>query len=803
MNFNIKRLMPVFFMLMVVLVVMPQTFAVDDNSTNFEDIKSDSNMEFDDIRTADGDSVIYVSPSGNDDNVGDEANPLATIQKALNLSSTSGTSQIYVSEGVYTEHNLEITHSVSIIGNGNVIIDAANSGRIFKITGDNTVTLANLELINGLAPADIFDYSWYEYNAFGGAIYVQSSNIILDNMTFRDNAARGSYSLTNGSGGAIYLDGGEAQISNSNFTTNSATRYGGAIDSEGALISIINSTFIANSARDGGAVVVVNTGSVNNTIRNSTFNNNRATTSGGGIFIQNSYGSNYLKIDGNRFNYNWATNGASVANDRGNAEVINNYMSNGTASYGGAIYNSGVIILENNTQVDTASTYGAIYNNGGTLYSNLVITFMDGNTVISDDGLNVILNVTVVDDMGNPISGGSVVFTINGQEAVQTPSSLINGFATLDYTPIQNGNLVVSGNYRNSNLEDNTIINGYLSVSNAVEVYTGPIYVSKDGDDANEGRSDEPVLTLDRAIELATGTYGSGIIIMNEGTYEVSQYYTFTQSITIIGQGEVILDGEDSSSIFFFNPTSAGVNFNITGLTFANAYSEYYSDSRGYGSAITLRGGNLYLEDCKFVNNSASEYAGAIFVNNGYDYSTYDNIPGYAVILNSYFVNNSAARDGGAIVNYNGNVTIRGSTFINNTANNGGAVSLQYGNGVFNIDNSTFINNVAAIEAGALDVNANPSSYSPTHYVSVTNSKFINNSAQTAGAITMGYGVLDNCIFINNSATGNGGAVYTENDVNVTNNRFYNNTAGVGGSIAIMGSPYFDPSWEMCLMRYF
>ena len=73
--------------------------------------------------------------------------------------------------------------------------------------------------------------------------------------------------------------------------------------------------------------------------------------------------------------------------------------------------------------------------------------------------------------------------------------------------------------------------------------------------------------------------------------------------------------------------------------------------------------------------------------------------------------------------------TIYKSTFTNNKAQYGGAIDICAG--TIKITNSKFINNSADVEGGAIDINAlngNPK-------VTISGSKFINNSAPLGGAI--------------------------------------------------------------------
>ena len=186
----------------------------------------------------------------------------------------------------------------------------------------------------------------------GGAIYNQGTSTLVNN-SFNNNTAT--------KGGAIYNQGTSTLVNNSfnnNTTTNSG--YGGAIYNSGTLI-INNSTFTNNQAAlEGGAVFTSGT----LTINNSTFTNNSAPNGYGGA-IYNIGGS--LTVKDSNFTGNTATTGGAIYN-RGTLTVDNSTLTGNTASSGGAISNAGTLTVKNSTLTDNASASfgGAIYNSGTT-----------------------------------------------------------------------------------------------------------------------------------------------------------------------------------------------------------------------------------------------------------------------------------------------------------------------------------------------------------------------------------------------------------------------------------------------------
>jgi hypothetical protein len=115
------------------------------------------------------------------------------------------------------------------------------------------------------------------------------------------------------------------------------------------------------------------------------------------------------------------------------------------------------------------------------------------------------------------------------------------------------------------------------------------------------------------------------------------------------------------------------------------------------------------------------------------------------VVNDTAFANmtNDDSHGGGAIAVWRGNLSVSGSTFTGNNANNsaargnGGAVQLENANGFLDIVNSTFVGNVASAAGGAVNTAA-PGS--------IVNSTFASNGAasgagginiRTAGAVTV------------------------------------------------------------------
>lgn len=162
------------------------------------------------------------------------------------------------------------------------------------------------------------------------------------------------------------------------------------------------------------------------------------------------------------------------------------------------------------------------------------------------------------------------------------------------------------------------------------------------------------------------------------------------KDLTIIGNGHII-DGNHLSSIFSTDYTTLTFE-NIT-LMNGNGLIDDANGGALYGDGGALYGDNLNLINCNFINNVSAHVGGAINGN------------GEMHIIECNFINNKVDDgDGGAIFCFSNNMTVTNSTFINNNANgNGGAISLGVdNNSLFNISNCVFIDNAATNNGGGI-----------------------------------------------------------------------------------------------------
>ena len=670
-------------------------------------------------------SDVYVSPTGNDNNVGDVNNPFATINKAID----SNVSNIHLSEGKFIgtgNNGLTIENkSITIIGAGadKTIIDL-NKTQFMDIKSTSSVVLTNLTIING-------------YTKYGGAIY-NNGNLTIQNCNFKNNSAT--------SGGAIYSGtSANLDIYYSTFEDNVVTDRGGAIFSY-SYVGIYDSTFIRNkgtgTSSTGGSIYINGNSNKYSVLNRNIFKDTSVARQGGAIYL--SYGN--------------------VTNC-----IFENASTTATGSSygGGAIYGSS-FNLKNNTMTNCVAKSG----NGNYIFAssgfNGVVTILEGKTADITSS-TFTLNATATDDMGHPIHGGSYTFYLDDIRIGSASS--VNGFINGTFSKLLDDGkytVTVSGP-----LNDNAVVKT-ATVNVKIDRDYVDYYVSPDGDDVNnDGSKDNPFKTINKAITEAFAKNIYVNIYLLEGTYSGTGNVNLELTkllgyLNIIGvDGKTIIDGNGKDYAFNFGTT---LNVNIKNIIFTNLYNKKYAGLIEGGSGdFTVNIDNCTFEKCnaKYLIETNGEINNVIMRDNNIASSF---ISGAVSIDNLLFENNSG----------NGQISsiekgIYNSTFINNkitakSTNDYGIISVSDAN--FVSSNNVFENN---------NVKGFSISRGCANFTSI-NDTFINNAGVTGGAVKGG-GTFIHAKFINNTAT-KGGAIYHDSNVlTLKDCIFENNKADDGDDI--------------------
>ena len=667
---------------------------------------------------SDSNSDVYVSPTGNDNNVGDVNNPFATINKAID----SNVSNIHLSEGKFIgtgNNGLTIENkSITIIGAGadKTIIDL-NKTQFMDIKSTSSVVLTNLTIING-------------YTKYGGAIY-NNGNLTIQNCNFKNNSAT--------SGGAIYSGTtANLDIYYSTFEDNVVTDSGGAVFSY-SYVGIYDSTFLRNrgtgTSSTGGSIYINGNSNKYSVLNRNIFKDTSVARQGGALYLS------YVNVTNCIFE---------------NASTTDTGSSNG----GGAIYGSS-FNLKNNTMTNCVSKSG----NGNYIFAssgfNGVVTILEGKTADVTSS-TFTLNATATDDMGHPIHGGSYTFYLD--DIIIGSASSVNGFITGTFSKLLDDGkyiVTVSGPLNNNAIVKTTTANVKID-RDYVDYYVSP----NGDDDNNDGSKDKPFKTINKAITEAFAKNIYVNIYLLEGTYSGTGNVNLELTkllgyLNIIGvDGKTIIDGNDKDYAFNFGTT---LNVNIKNIIFTNLYSKKYAGLiKGGSGDFTVNIDNCTFEKCNAktliqingkVNDvimrenvvSSSFITNVISINNLLFENNSGNghISAEKGIYNSTFVNNKitvkSSTDYGIIYVSRANFVSSNNVFENNTVK---GLYINRGSANFTSINDTFVNNDGvsggAVKGGGTFINA----------------KFINNKATKGGAIYHDYGVLTlkDCIFENNKA---------------------------------------------------
>ena len=738
---------------------------------------------------------IWVATTGSDDNDGSQANPVATIAKAIELAGDGYT--IHIADGNYVnDKTLSISKSLTLEGSANTVIDG-NASKIMEVTADATVVLTNLSFTNGndaLVGAisnegklTISNSNFYSNKVTGnsGTIITNKNKLNINNSKFYQNSA--SKGVVNNQNDAVLV------IDNSEFYNNNMTSFSnsyGIVYTTSANATISNTVFRNNAVKYGGAIWATKSsdatiGIVN--IINSTFESNSANTGqGGALFVSGGEciikESMFINNKANPGKFTGGQGGAIYTSLNGNVSVTDSVFKNNQAKLGAALYLNGgsnstisySVLLDNVAEGDyaisnaeSASGVATVnYNWWGTnspknlvpstvTLNNWVIMSADPTTVTDAEigdvktisvNFNKYSSFDTINDLSKPLPAIDVEFSaVNGTLASNLVST-VNGVAAVSYTVNGNDQIAVKSGSQT------------LTIEVVAKLPVTDVWVSASGSDANDGSQDSPVATIAKAIELVAEGY---TIHVGEGTY-IANSLTIAKSFAMIGSGKVIIDG-NASKIMNINENTI-VNF--TNVAFTNALNNYGGVMQSKGT-VNLNNVSIY----KNTQKSGSTPTVSSIYNTGVmtivNSNIYEN-DGYGLIFNSgnldiintSISSNNVAKgttyaflyiDGGA-------VNVINSTLSDNTARLGG---IWLNKGTLNVNNATFENNVVTVgNGGAIHIESDSST------ATIKDSKFIGNKANKDGGAIYNKGTLniETSIFDANAAS-NGNTGYHGDDI--------------------------------------
>ena len=587
------------------------------------------------------------------------------------------------------------------------------------------------------------------------------SSASVDSCTFINNTATNQ-------GGAIYEGGktGKAtlDIKNSTFTNNSAKKEGSAIYN-GYTLNIDDDTTFTNNM-----VYMYYTGTLNiseiktftdlqkaiNMVEgdihlssNVTMLDSEADKFVNGIVVDHLVN---LKCDGFTIN---ANNLGRIFNVTSTADKLNIYnanLINGNADIGGAIYNTGSVYAYNTAFKDnTAATMGGAVFNKGTLTIQKCI--VDSN------------DITKRTSSASEDYGGAAIYNWYDSTLFIKNSTISNNLKNY-----KNGDYIVGAV---TSLGKTTISQNSYFVNNSGR-WGGAITTSGS---SLPGKKVNELSISDSTFSKNGGLYGAGIFIQGSKFSITSCVF---DSNTASGKGNMTPNDNNGAAIEVTNTDKA-----ITGTI---SKTKFTNNKAQYGGAIDICAGTIKITNSKFINNSADVEGGAIDINaaNGNPKVT---------ISSSNFINNSAPV-GGAICNVH-DLTVKGSTFINNTPNTIFNWAGAGGNLNLNIKTFTDLQNAIGLVTGTLTLNQNIAMTAKeaadfTNGITINKDIVIDGKGHTIDAknlgriFSIGEGftvTLTNATLINGKAT-EGGAIYNDGSLTLSDVKLSDNAAdSYGGAV--------------------
>lgn len=718
-----------------------------------------------------------------------------------------------------------------------------------------TVHLTGVNMTNGVGVVGgavvaarsnlTFDSTYFSGNdatGHGGAMYASDGCMVsfVGRNVFTGNAATID-------GGALFLSDSTCSGEDIYFLNNSAGSNGGAVlVTEHAILfwsGII--TFHGNRAGGAGGAVSLEHGSTTFWSTVALFQFNLAEGSGGALALDG--GSSASLLGDTTFYRNGARHHAGALLVRNASQVSWNstttFSSNHAAFSGGAMrvtQTSNASCAGSTVYVENSADYGgAVETSQGSIVSSGGDTSFSSNTAENNGGAVIVLNDSIATWKGdtefsrNSAGDGGAVFADDGS------------YLSFEDRTVFRGNLAVGPD-----------IPGKLQAGGALDVRHSTLVLSGDSVFAdNEALAVGGAVSAIAADVLITGrssflnnsgeTLG-GALFVSASNCVVDGNTTFRGNTAFIGGA---VDATDSSVVEWGGVAEFANNSAFLGGALAVRYSSVVSfdgtmtleqnfatvDESATGGAITVinNASVSWSGQASFLHNFAGSFGGAVHVLNGSAvYWSGDTLffgcsaqYGGALFVQSEstaewsgptkFTFNRAAINGGAVGSHDGDggetfrgitILINGSTTVaNNTA---GATGGGFGlNGklsiAFQSADVLFVGNSAEVAGGAVSVSGiskgpvfsavrfagNFAGAGGAAFITGSGNEEIGDAVTALSSATK----FDECLFVDNRATGTGGAIesVTGQDY-ISNSVFVGNTAGVGGALRLAGMAGLD-----------
>ena len=592
----------------------------------------------------------------------------------------AGTIQLSMSgagEDANQSGDLDLMANIMIRGAGSdkTFLDGAGADRLFHVMSNVSASIDGMTLRNGAvtttSPAD------------GGGAILNLGMLAVANVMITNNSVQG----TGASGGGIHNEMGRLTITNSSINNNASVRAGGGVETNVGTVMLRNVVFNGNSTAstpgNGGALHVTGAGNV--TAINGVVINNTASAEGGGFWN----GSGNMTITGTVFEGNVAS---GVDGSQGGGALFN---------IGGTLNVNNARILNNSADGESNSSGGALLADGGSV--TIRSTMFSGNSAtraggaIELDARNSAATLTVNDSTFNgnttgaaPGNGGAIHISGAGNATI-TNGAVSGNSASAEGGGFWNGSgtMTINGTFFEKNIAGG--VDGSQG-GGALFNIGGTLNINSATIRNNEANGE-------------TNSSGGGLLV--DGGAVTIRGTTFEGNSATRAGGGIELDARNSDATLtvessnFINNSTGSAPGNGGAIHISGAGNADITGGIVRGNMATAEGGGFWngsgtmnVSNITFDGNSAngvdgSQGGGALF-----------NIGGTLNVTNAIVRNNTAAGEnnssGGGLLVDGGSVTIRGTTFVNNSATRaGGAIELDARNNpaTLNVSATNFLNN--------------------------------------------------------------------------------------------------------------
>ena len=241
---------------------------------------------------------------------------------------------------------------------------------------------------NGSVQLHRSNFSYNTANQFGGAVSARSSNLLVNDTLL-------SYNTADNIGGAVHVVGRDTPQAENNTATyddkdelvtftikdstfrNNSANYAGALYSYKATLTISRSNFTANSAVENGGALMLEQGMA--TVQVCNFTHNKA-HNGGGIYSRENC---TVIVDNSMFTFNYVTNDAGcLSGDHNMVTIRASIFRNNMAKWAGAVaaYVEATVTIHNCTFKHNKAKFGGALalHMGKLIVKRSIIMHQDG-----------------------------------------------------------------------------------------------------------------------------------------------------------------------------------------------------------------------------------------------------------------------------------------------------------------------------------------------------------------------------------------------------------------------------------------